>query len=83
VERIREEMTKLLCGEQATEILLRYPAVFAVFLQTVGSILTAQTLGRGGNVNQYILSRFQIMFHKHSPFHMNYKKKRLLQPPVL
>ena len=34
-ERIREEMTKLLCGEQATEILLRYPAVFAVFLPEI------------------------------------------------
>ena len=34
-ERIREEMTKLLCGEQATEILLHYPSVFAVFLPEI------------------------------------------------
>lgn len=34
-ERIREEMTKLLCGEKATEILLRHPAVFAVFLPEI------------------------------------------------
>ena len=34
-ERIREEMTKLLCGKNATEILLRYPHVFAVFLPEI------------------------------------------------
>ena len=34
-ERIREEMTKLLCGENTVEILLRYPSVFAVFLPEI------------------------------------------------
>ena len=34
-ERIREEMTKLLCGDNAVEILLRYPHVFAVFLPEI------------------------------------------------
>ena len=34
-ERIREEMTKLLCGQNVVEILLRYPSVFAVFLPEI------------------------------------------------
>ena len=34
-ERLREEMTKLLCGDGATGILLRYPQVFGVFLPEI------------------------------------------------
>ena len=34
-ERIREEMTKLLCGEKAGEILLRRPEVWGVFLPEI------------------------------------------------
>ena len=34
-ERIREEMTKLLCGDGALEVLLTYPRVFGTFLPEI------------------------------------------------
>lgn len=70
VERIFVELKKLLCGENATEILMEFRCVFEEFIENLSSVenekysFIVKSLKRLGNDINLRLSLFLSMFHK-------------------